>query len=116
MNNQVLFPEVDHVEHSEDTLTLSLTIPESVYYFSGHFPQASILPGVVQVHWALYYINQYFSMQVIDYKSVDVLKFQLVIKPNSQLKLCITKLSDNKFSFSYRSENGSHSSGRVVYQ
>jgi 3-hydroxymyristoyl/3-hydroxydecanoyl-(acyl carrier protein) dehydratase len=112
----VLFPEIDHVEHSEDTLTLSLTIPDTIHYFEGHFPQASILPGVVQVHWALYYLNQYFNMQVNDYKSVDVLKFQIVIKPSSQIKLCIKKLNDNKFSFNYSSENGNHSSGRVVYQ
>jgi len=116
LNNQVLFPEVDQVEHSEDTFTLSLTIPETVYYFSGHFPQAPILPGVVQVHWALHYLNKHFAMQVSDYKTIDALKFQVIIAPNYQLKLCLKKLNENKFSFSYSSDHGNHSSGRVVYQ
>lgn len=116
MNNDVILPEVDHIEQNEETLTLSLTISEDVYYFAGHFPNAPILAGVVQVHWALYYLNKYFAMQVSDYKAIDALKFQVIIAPNSQVKLCLKKINENKFSFSYSSDHGSHSSGRVVYQ
>ena len=115
MNNNVIFPEVDHVEHNEDTLTLSLTISEDIYYFAGHFPNAPILPGVVQVHWVLYYLNKHFSMEVADYKTIDALKFQVIIAPNYQVKLCIKKIKENKFSFSYASTHGNHSSGKVVY-
>lgn len=111
-----MFPEVNHIERNEDTLTLSLSISEEVYYFAGHFPNAPILAGVVQVHWALHYLNEYFNMQVSDYKAIDALKFQVIIAPNSQVNLCLKKINDYKFSFSYSSENGSHSSGRVVYQ
>lgn len=115
MNNEVTLPVVDHIEQHEDTLTLSLTIREDVYYFAGHFPNTPILAGVVQVHWALYYLHKHFAMQVNDYKTIDALKFQVIIAPNSQVKLCLKKLNDHKFSFSYSSEQGSHSSGRVVY-
>ena len=116
MNNNVILPEVNQIEENEDMLTLSLTISEDVYYFTGHFPDAPILAGVVQVHWALYYLNKHFNMKISDYKTIDALKFQVIIAPNYQVKLCLTKLNDSKFSFSYSSEHGSHSSGRVVYQ
>lgn len=116
MNNDVIFPRVDNIEKNENTLTLSLTISDDIYYFTGHFPNAPILAGVVQVHWALYYLNKHFSMQVSDYKTIDALKFQVIIAPNYQVKLCLKKLNNNKFSFSYSSDHGSHSSGRVVYQ
>lgn len=116
MNNDILFPVITKVEQNDDTLTLSLTIPENLYYFTGHFPEAPILAGVVQVHWALYYLDKHFSMQISDYKSVDALKFQVVIAPNYQIKLCLKKLKDNKYSFNYSSDHGNHSSGKVVYQ
>ena len=116
MSNEVILPEVDCIEQNEDTLTLSLSISEEVYYFAGHFPNAPILAGVVQVHWALYYLNKYFGRQVKDYKAIDALKFQVIIAPNSQVKLCLKKINETKFSFSYSSDHGSHSSGRVVYQ
>lgn len=116
MNNNVILPEVNQIEKNEDTLTLSLTISEDVYYFTGHFPNTPILAGVVQVHWALYYLNKYFDMKISDYKAIDALKFQVIIAPNYQIKLCLKKLNESKFSFSYSSEHGSHSSGRVVYQ
>tara|TARA_R110002050_G_scaffold82872_2_gene176978 strand:- start:2250 stop:2585 length:336 start_codon:yes stop_codon:yes gene_type:complete len=111
-----MFPEIDHIERHEDTLTLSLSISEDVYYFAGHFPNAPILAGVVQVHWALHYLNEHFAMKISDYKAIDALKFQVIIAPNSQVKLCLKKINEHKFSFSYSSENGSHSSARVVYQ
>lgn len=116
MNNEVVLPLVDHVEHNEDTITLSLTIPEDLHYFTGHFTSSPILAGVVQVHWVLYYLNKHFAMQIIDYKTIDALKFQVIIAPNYQVKLCLKKLNDNKFSFNYSSVHGNHSSGKVVYQ
>ncbi|MBU2871618.1 thioester dehydrase [Colwellia sp. E2M01] len=116
MNNDATLPEVNYIEKNEDTVTLSLTISEDIKYFTGHFPDAPLLAGVVQVHWVLYYINQHFNMQVSDYKTIDALKFQVIIAPNSQVNLCLKKITDSKFSFSYNSDHGSHSSGRVVYQ
>ena len=116
MTDQVLFPQIDHVEKSDDTLTLSLTISSDVYYFLGHFPQAPLLPGVVQVHWALHYIQEHFGTKISDYQSIDALKFQVIIAPGYQVKLTLKEVTNNKFSFTYSSSHGNHSSGRVVYQ
>lgn len=116
MTDQLLFPQIDHVEQSDESLTLSLTISRDVYYFSGHFPQAPILPGVVQVHWALHFIEQYFGKNISDYQYLDALKFQVIIAPEYQVKFTINKMTNDKFSFNYSSDRGTHSSGRVVYQ
>ncbi|WP_076418917.1 hypothetical protein [Colwellia sp. UCD-KL20] len=116
MNNKVLFPQVDHVEANEDEVVLSLTIPADLYYFKGHFPQAPILAGVVQVHWVMHYVEQYFDLKIEQYLSVDALKFQVIIAPEYQVKLILKKMSDLKVSFNYSSEHGAHTSGRAVYR
>lgn len=116
MTDKILFPRIDHIEKSDDSLVLSLTISSDIYYFLGHFPQAPILPGVTQVHWALHFAQQYFDKNISDYLSVDALKFQVIISPEYQVKLTLTKMKNNKISFNYSSSHGTHSSGRVVYQ
>ena len=116
MTEHILFPQIDHVEQSEETVTLSLTISSDIYYFSGHFPQAPILPGVTQVHWALHFIEQHFGKKVSAYQSIDTLKFQVIIAPEYQVQLTLKKMTNNKISFNYSSSHGTHSSGKVVYQ
>jgi len=115
LTDHILFPQIDHVEKSDETLVLSLTISSDIYYFLGHFPQAPILPGVVQVHWALHFIQQYFDKNISDYQSIDALKFQVIIAPEYQVQLTLKKMTNDKFSFNYSSSHGTHSSGRVVY-
>ena len=115
MNNRVLFPQINHVEENESEVVLSLTIPADLYYFEGHFPQTPILAGVVQVHWAMHYIEQYFDKKIEEHTSVDALKFQMIIAPEYQVKLVLKKMSDVKVSFNYSSEHGAHTSGRAVY-
>ena len=111
----MLFPQIDHVEASENEVVLSLTIPADLYYFDGHFPQAPILAGVVQVHWAMHYIEQYFNKKIENHLTIDALKFQKIIAPEYQVKLILKKMSDVKISFNYNSEHGAHTSGRALY-
>ncbi|WP_426360494.1 acyl-CoA synthetase [Pseudocolwellia sp. HL-MZ19] len=115
MTNRVIFPQINLVEKSEDEVVLSLTIPADLYYFEGHFPEAPILAGVVQVHWAMLYIQEHFNLNIEQHLSVDALKFQVIIAPEYQVKLTLKKMSETKVSFNYSSEHGAHTSGRVVY-
>jgi len=111
----VIFPQIDLIEKSEDTMVLSLTIPAELYYFEGHFSEAPILAGVIQVHWAMFYIQEHFNLTVEQHLSVDALKFQVIIAPEYQVKLTLKRMSETKVSFNYSSDHGAHTSGRVVY-
>ena len=115
MTEQVLFPEITKVEKEQDSLVLHLTIPAELHYFEGHFPQSPILPGVAQVHWVLHYLSEHFEKKVTDYQTIDALKFQVIIAPDSKIELALTKIKENKYSFQYSSSSGSHSSGKVSY-
>jgi len=94
---------------------LLLHIPENLYYFQGHFPQAAVLPGVAQIDWVMDYISTYFNLDKRQLVSIDALKFQVIIRPSYTIKLSLTKMTNNKVSFSYHSEHGQHASGKVVY-
>lgn len=114
MTEFVYKPELELKHQSEDSVILDLTIPKNLYYFQGHFPEAAILPGVAQLDWVMFYLNHYFSIELSKLSSVDVLKFQHIIRPEYQVELSLKRLTNNKYEFSYHSNHGQHSSGRVV--
>lgn len=93
---------------------LELTAPADLLYFDGHFDAAPILPGVVQLEWALHYGRQYFSLPP-SFAGVNVLKFQQVVQPEQpvQLELVHDRATGN-LNFRYLSSAGQHASGRIV--
>ncbi|WP_017221270.1 hypothetical protein [Moritella dasanensis] len=116
----VVNTEILSTENLDDTVVLTLHIPTNLDYFKGHFDQAPILAGVVQLHWAAEYAKQYLNMATTDVMDIQVLKFQEMILPGHEVVLTLTKKSTEKVLFSYKSimPNGdvkSHSSGRLIF-
>ncbi len=81
-----LLPEHTLIQRTETHVTLQLRVPENLLYFEGHFPQAPILPGVVQVNWALELGCQYLPLPP-DCIGMQALKFQRVIVPGATVSL-----------------------------
>ena len=111
-----IWPDVlaDNIDESQ--VELQLLIPKDLDYFTGHFPGAPILAGVVQLHWAVEYAKKYFSLTELDVQNIEVLKFQVVIIPGQKLNLTFTRKASNKVLFSYASDKGQHASGRIVFE
>lgn len=114
MTDYVYHGQVELIEQSDTQLELNLYIPENLYYFQGHFPEAAILPGVVLVDWVMNYLAQYFLVDKTSLLSIDALKFQQIIRPNTKVSLQLKKIKTNKYSFSYYSTVGQYASGKVV--
>lgn len=114
MTDFVYKPGCELIEQSTDHVLLKLTIPENLYYFQGHFPQAAILPGVAQLDWVMHYLNEYMAVDTNNVVSIDALKFQIIVQPNYEIELMLKKIKTNKYSFSYSSSHGQHASGKVV--
>ena len=112
----MLFPQINSIDESEDAIILSLHVPADLYYFQGHFSHAPILAGVIQVHWAMHYIEKHFNLSVENHLTIDALKFQVIIAPGYNVDLTIKKITNTKVSFNYSSAHGAHTSGRATYQ
>jgi 3-hydroxymyristoyl/3-hydroxydecanoyl-(acyl carrier protein) dehydratase len=108
-------PQWQIVEQSERQVKLEVTIPEDLFYFEGHFPQSPILPGVVQLDWAIAVGRRHFVMPPC-FRAAAALKFQHVVQPGNVITLELAHEPEkNSLNFKYLSAQGQHSSGRLLF-
>lgn len=111
----VLLPDVlGHTPTSEGVI-LTLRIPETLAYFSGHFDQIPIVPGVVQIQWAVHYAREYLGLDLV-FCHMEAVKFKELLLSGQPLELDL-RYSDKtgKLEFCYRSEVSEFSSGRIYF-
>ena len=93
-----------------------LIVPEELYFLQGHFPDRPVLPGVVQIHWAVELARSSLGLDAA-FKGIEALKFHRIIKPNTPLKLTLERAeATGKLHFSYQSDLGVHSQGRILFE
>ncbi|MGS0744072.1 ApeI family dehydratase, partial [Glaciimonas sp. GG7] len=103
------------INRAQSRVVLELTVPRALLYFKGHFEAAPILPGVVQVDWAIAYGREYFPLAP-HFVSMHTLKFQRVVMPESVLQLALQHDSQkSSLTFRITSAAGQHASGRIVF-
>jgi 3-hydroxymyristoyl/3-hydroxydecanoyl-(acyl carrier protein) dehydratase/acyl-CoA synthetase (AMP-forming)/AMP-acid ligase II len=108
-------PEWRELERGDASVKLSLTVPKDLLYFEGHFPGSPILPGVVQVDWAIARGRHYFEMPPV-FRDIAMLKFQQVIAPGATVQLELAwDSAKSSMQFKYLSDAGQHASGRIVF-
>lgn len=92
-----------------------LAAPRDLVYFDGHFPQAPILPGVVQVDWALKIARDCFDLPPA-FRGIHALKFQRVIQPETAFSLeLLHDPAKNSVTFKFFSSGGVHANGRLMF-
>ncbi|WP_336355892.1 AMP-binding protein [Pseudomonas granadensis] len=94
--------------------SLQLSVPPDLAYFSGHFPKAPVLPGVVQVEWALNLGRQLLKLDGA-FAGMEVLKFQQLVRPGDEIQLHLRFDAERrKLYFAYRNDTATCSSGRIL--
>ena len=112
----VMWPEIIHQDTLDNQLTITCRIQAELIYFEGHFPDNPILPGIVQVHWAEAYGRQFLAVEGV-FDRLEVIKFQQVITPGTDVTIRFSyDAIKGKLSFSYESDKGAHSSGRICFR
>lgn len=112
------FVEISRVQDG-DRLEITFEAPANLEYFKGHFTDAPLLPGVVQVHWAVQHAKTAFA-GLASVTSVDKLKFKHFIFPEIRVILSLERTKENQIHFRYYSaaeqtEPIEHSSGILKF-
>ncbi|EZP28686.1 acyl-CoA synthetase family protein [Pseudomonas sp. RIT288] len=107
-------PQVLEQVETDGEWSLQLSVPPDLAYFSGHFPKAPVLPGVVQVEWALNLGRQLLNLPG-KFAGMEVLKFQQLVRPGDEVQLHLRFDPERgKLYFAYRNDTATCSSGRIL--
>ena len=104
------------VEHRvrADSAEIELVVPHDLHFVRGHFPGAPVVPGVVQIKWAIALARRYLAIGE-GFTAMENVKFQRAMTPQSRVTLTLEyAAAARKLRFSFASKDGRHSSGRVV--
>jgi 3-hydroxymyristoyl/3-hydroxydecanoyl-(acyl carrier protein) dehydratase len=114
-DSEVTNPEIIGVTRFEDRVELNLMIPGALLYFRGHFPNFAILPGIVQLDWAIQYGRQHFPLGAVSPATIKI-KFRKPIRPNHRVTLSLKHLRARaSLEFSYTDAEGACSSGQIGF-
>lgn len=107
-------PPVLSRETDGEAVRLSFDIRDDLDCFRGHFPEVSVLPGVVQLHWAVVVAREHFGMtgNPLD---VQRLKFKSIVVPPAVVELELIRTSVTDVRFGYTSPGQAHSEGRLRF-
>jgi len=108
------YPALRVLEQDAGRVLLELVVPADLLYFDGHFTVAPVLPGVVQVDWALHYGRSLLGVDGV-FCGINALKFQQMIRPGVPVRLeLVHDGAKGSLNFRYFSEAGAHASGRLL--
>ena len=108
-------PYARMLDRQGDCVTLAVEIDAASPYMEGHFDQAPVLAGVVQIEWAVRFGRELFNVGD-DFRCMEALKFQKVIRPGDAVEMVLQWNRDAAtLTFGFSSQAGRHSSGRIVF-
>jgi 3-hydroxymyristoyl/3-hydroxydecanoyl-(acyl carrier protein) dehydratase len=109
-----MMPEVKSETRDGDTVTVQLFVPATLEHFSGHFPGFPILPGVVQIDWAVRLARRHFGGLQASY-GLDAFKCRSPVLPETHLTLSLA-CEPGRLRFAYTDAERAISSGTVLFR
>jgi 3-hydroxymyristoyl/3-hydroxydecanoyl-(acyl carrier protein) dehydratase len=108
------FPLILSHAASADDLHLTLDIKSDLDCFRGHFPGNPVLPGVVQLHWAVAIGMAFFGYAELPTEILR-LKFKAVIVPPTAINLALTRTVPSDIRFEYSAGDQQYSLGMLRF-
>lgn len=116
---QVLFrplmPTVQWVCREASSAQAMLDVRADLLVLDGHFPGATLVPGVAQLHWAVALARECFAVPT-DFRKGTALKFQRPIVPGNRVTMDLDwSATQQALKFSLWSSGGQHASGTLMF-
>lgn len=109
-------PEVLACTASAGQVAYRLLVPADLSHFAGHFPGLPLLPGVVQIDWAIHFARQHFDLPTQSFSALKNLKFTAPVQPGAVLELDLAWQPDRqRLDFAYRLADRISASGQIVF-
>jgi 3-hydroxymyristoyl/3-hydroxydecanoyl-(acyl carrier protein) dehydratase len=94
---------------------VQLLVPPDLAHFSGHFPRAPVVPGVVQIDWALALAREYLGIS-LQFAGIENLKFQRLLRPGDAFAAHLRwEPARTRLHFDFRSGTDAVASGRILH-
>jgi 3-hydroxymyristoyl/3-hydroxydecanoyl-(acyl carrier protein) dehydratase len=111
----ILLPQIEALERASGHVSLSFVVPRTLAYFEGHFPGCPVLPGVVQVGWAIEFARRHIPFTGV-FRSLAAVKFMRVVHPDDAVALRLVPDGERReLMFEYRRAGDPCSSGRILF-
>lgn len=108
--------EVKKIEKKDELVEILLYFPDTSPYFKGHFPDLPVLPGFVQIDFAINLAKKHFGINQI-VTNIKRMKFTKIISPNQDITLKLEYDSAGKtLDFQYHNNNSIYSSGKFYFK
>jgi ApeI dehydratase len=108
------FPRVISQLEDLTTLRLLLDIDADLEWFRGHFPDNPVLPGVVQLHWAIGVAQTCFGYLDTP-NEILRLKFKSIVTPPKIVELALSRPRTGEVQFDYTGLGQQYSQGRLKF-
>jgi 3-hydroxymyristoyl/3-hydroxydecanoyl-(acyl carrier protein) dehydratase len=110
----VIDPIVTERRIAPPTAEIDIVVPPDLRYFDGHFPDAPVVPGIVQIKWAVELARRYLGTG-LGFGGMEALKFRRAMTPGTRATLALEYTeSSGKLRFAFASADVRYSSGRVL--
>ena len=116
MNNPALEPTVlKRRQEQTDTICLDVSLDADCPWLTGHFPGRPVLPGVVQLRWAIACAREAWP-DLGEVGELSNIKFQNPVLPPTTLELVLQRNRERgSVSFTWQAPDQRFSKGRVAF-
>jgi hypothetical protein len=103
-----------YLADTADGLCAMLFVERDLPVFAGHFPGNALLPGVLQIDWALTAAETFAGAPATEFSGMSGVKFKAPVRPATWLKLTLARRGSS-LAFSFTDSGGVCTEGKLKY-